>query len=210
MVPRRSHVCCFQVTLNCHLVNVNRGINPKLDEKKTRSARQRKFKDCRGLGLSQGSATLTKEFSLTVMDKFKEYFSEMLNTFKGGMVEMTASINFFSDKVDMANNLIGEPRGELSVLKNRNELLRGNVKPSPRKKTHGVCSTVCELQGRVRALEQNRLPVTPQEDIMSIDKDVGAAIGVHVTVAHRVPPSFRKERTPSLVVQFYAKTLKDI
>ncbi|KAG8246902.1 hypothetical protein J6590_073935 [Homalodisca vitripennis] len=75
----------------------------------------------------------------------------MLNTFKGEMVEITVPINFLSDMVDTANNLINE------------------------------------LQDRVRAMEQynrrknieiNGVPVTPQYDIMSIVKDVGAAIGV--------------------------------
>ncbi|KAG8267494.1 hypothetical protein J6590_050059 [Homalodisca vitripennis] len=119
-----------------------------------------------------------KVFLLTVMEE--EVFP-MLNTFKGEMAEMTVSMNFLSDRVDTANNLMGELRGDLSALKKEYKSLRGNVANT---------LLMCEKQDRISGV------LTPQEDIVSIVKDVGAAICV-------------QERTPSLVVGFCTKTLKN-
>ncbi|XP_054290533.1 uncharacterized protein LOC129005608 [Macrosteles quadrilineatus] len=80
-----------------------------------------------------------------------------------------------------------------------------------------------EYFSRVRSLEQytrrsnieiSGIPASPKEDVIKLVKDVGAVIGVSVeesqiNAAHRVP-SFRSDRAPSLVVQFNARTVRDI
>ncbi|KAG8325601.1 hypothetical protein J6590_063172 [Homalodisca vitripennis] len=75
----------------------------------------------------------------------------MLNTFKGEMVKITVSINFLSDTVDTANNLTSELRDRVRAMEHYNR--RTNI-------------------------EISEVPVTPQEGIVSIVKDVGATIGV--------------------------------
>ncbi|KAG8333459.1 hypothetical protein J6590_000607 [Homalodisca vitripennis] len=52
-----------------------------------------------------------------------------------------------------------------------------------------------------------------KEDVSKIIKDLGAAIGMamednQVAAAHRIP-SFKRDRIPSLVVQFQTKMLRD-
>ncbi|KAG8300144.1 hypothetical protein J6590_083662 [Homalodisca vitripennis] len=75
----------------------------------------------------------------------------MLNTFKGEKAEITVPINFLSDMIDTANNLINKLRDRVRAMEQYNR--RTNI----------------EISG---------VPVTPQEGIVSIVKDVGATIGV--------------------------------
>ncbi|XP_054267191.1 uncharacterized protein LOC129000380 [Macrosteles quadrilineatus] len=120
---------------------------------------------------------------------------------------MSQSLNFLSEKVDESTKLMENLRSEVQVLKKENEVLR---------------ETVTDLQDRTRSLEQytrrsnieiSGIPVTPREDVIQLVKDVGAVIGLEVeesqiNAAHRVP-SFRKDRVPSLVVQFIGRSTRD-
>lgn len=195
-------------------------VKGEIEEKKTRAGKLWKCKDCRSTALSQHSSasgvstTVTKDFILKVLEGFKsEVFAELKNS-RTENVELTKSLNFLSDKVDTSNSLMEELKREFKLMKKENEELRS--------KNASLSRTVSELQDRVRQLDQysrrnnveiSGIPVTPREDILSIVKDVGAAIGVkveehEVSAAHRVP-SYRKDRPPSLVVQFNCRMARD-
>ncbi|KAG8330203.1 hypothetical protein J6590_068815 [Homalodisca vitripennis] len=70
-----------------------------------------------------------------------------------------------------------------------------------------------DLYTRCTNLEISGIPKTPRENVEEILKDVGKVLGMEltagqVTAAHRIP-SFKKERAPSLIVQFQTKLLKE-
>lgn len=183
-------------------------VKEDIEEKKVRTAKQWRCRECREGSISSGSSTpITKEFMLKVLESFKkELFTELKNV-KKEVSEMSQSLSFLSEKVDESTKLMENLRSELQVVKKENEVLR---------------ETVTDLQDRTRSLEQytrrsnieiSGIPVTPREDVIQLVKDVGAVIGLEVeesqiNAAHRVP-SFRKDRVPSLVVQFTGRSTRD-
>ncbi|KAG8319829.1 hypothetical protein J6590_083512, partial [Homalodisca vitripennis] len=116
--------------------------------------------------------------------------------------------------MDTANSLMLKLNKEFAEIKKENAELRAeNTK---------LKSEVIDLKETVRSLEQysrrcnieiSGIPVTPNEDATTIVKDVGAALGLQVedadiAAAHRIP-SFKRDRPPSLIVQFLKKNVKD-
>lgn len=157
------------------------------------------------------ATALTKEFLVKVLEDFKK---EVFRTFRKELEEVTTSIQFLSNAVDTSNELMANMKKDYDGLKKENQELRET--------TEQLTSSVSSLQEKVRTLEQYTrksnieicgLPSTPGESIHSIVKDVGKALGLEVTeqqvnAAHRVP-SFRKDRAPSIVVQFHARSTRD-
>lgn len=164
---------------------------------------------------SSGSTTaLSKEFILSTMEEFKkEIFAELKN-YASQVVGFHESIDFLSSKVDTSNKLMDDLRREYAEIRKENEKLR--------LENQSLNSAVNDLKGRVRMLEQysrrtnieiNGVPITPKEDVLSLVKDIGATIGevvqdTQVMAAHRVP-TYRKDRTPPLVVQFQSRQQRD-
>lgn len=204
-------VCGRQFHLDC--------IKDDIEGRKTRSTKDWKCKSCRltisstrgGTASSVVSATLTKEF----MEDFKkEVINELKKSFKKEIGELSTSVQFLSDKVDSANNIMAEIKTELAEMKKENERLRTS--------NLVISKQVAELQDRIRNLEQysrrcnieiSGIPATSNEDVKTIVEDVGAAIGMQMqqgdmAAAHRIP-AYRKDRIPSLVVQFSSKELRD-
>ncbi|XP_039291285.1 uncharacterized protein LOC120352976 [Nilaparvata lugens] len=105
-------------------------------------------------------------------------------------------------------------KGELADIKKENAELR--------LKNEDLNELVEDLRERMRNIEQytrknnleiSGIPVTPQEDVRHIVKDVGAALGCDMQVsqiaaAHRVP-SYNKERPPAIIVNFYNRDTKE-
>lgn len=176
---------------------------------------------------TSSDSALTKAFIINVLDSFKkEVFQELkLDSFKKEvcqelkshtttMGEFKTSLEFLSSSVDTSNVLMAEIRKEYEEIKKENAELR--------LKNGQLTETVVELRDRVRELEQysrktnieiSGIPVTGKEDIMTLVKDVGAAIGQElqdgqIMAAHRVP-CYNKQRTPSIVVQFHTRLQRD-
>lgn len=192
-------------------------VKDDMEGKKTRSYRDWKCRECRDTSSTQSSVSavnISKEFLMRVLEELKgEVFME-LKTFRNEFVEFSSSVKFISDKLDENNKFMKEMREEFSALKRENEELRS--------RNAGLTGEMSALRERVRTMEQysrkdnieiSGLPVTPNEDVTSLVKDIGAAVGVviseeDVSAAHRVP-SFVRGRTPSLVVKFVRRSARD-
>lgn len=192
------------------------------DSKKTRSAsKEWMCKDCRkpqsaasSVNSSVSSTALTKEFLRKVLEEFKKEMFDELKSFKKEVTELRASMEFLSNAVDSSNTMMKSIQADLSSIKKENIQiqLQNNL----------LKADVNGLKERLRALEQysrrtnieiSGIPETPKENIIQIVKDVGSAMGVtleegQVTAAHRVP-SYKRDRIPSLVVQFQSKVTRD-
>lgn len=191
------------------------------DGMKTRGkSREWKCADCRNSSSSKSSAQstpseLTKEFLVRVMEQFKSEVFDELKTFRLDMSELSTSVKFVSDSLDTSNKLMSDIREELASLKKENKELR--------ERSDNLTSEVRDLKERLRNLEQytrknnvevSGIPETARESVLDIVKDVGAVLGVEikerqVAAAHRVP-SYKKDRTPSLVIQFNSRATKDM
>jgi cell division protein FtsB len=189
------------------------------DRKITRSGNYWKCNDCKTPSVqsslkSAASTELTKDFFIKMFENFKKEVFEELNKVRNDISDQAKSLQYMSDNLDANNKLISEVKEEFAILKKENEELR--------MKNTRLEQSVTDLQERIRMIEQytrknnieiSGIPETAREDVLKIVKDVGASISVEVregeiTAAHRVP-SYRKDRTPSLVVQFQNKTIKD-
>lgn len=188
--------------------------------KKTRSNRDWTCKECRLASSTHSSTssnpgtTISKEFMVKVLDQFKrEVFAEIKN-FKNEMSELAVSVKFVSEQLDSSKKLMETISGELASLKKENIELRLK---------NNILSTEVEvIKERMRSLEQytrknnleiSGIPVTPEENVANIVKDVGAALGVvvqdsQISAAHRIP-SYRQDRTPAIIVQFQNRAIKD-
>lgn len=191
----------------------------KGDGVKTRTgSKEWKCEDCGGSVSSKSSvepSTLTKEFLISVMEAFKREVFEELKTNSKQNEELRQSVQFLSDAVDTSNKLMAEMRKDYSELKRKNEELE--------RANRQLSESMDNLQERMRAMEQysrkanieiSGLPVTPSEHPVSLLRDVGKAVGVElrddeVVAAHRVP-TYKKDRTPSLVVQFHTRNQRDV
>ncbi|XP_046685480.1 uncharacterized protein LOC124371197 [Homalodisca vitripennis] len=70
-----------------------------------------------------------------------------------------------------------------------------------------------EQYSRKDNVEVSGLPVTQNEDVFDVVRDLGAAMGVDIqqqdiSTAHRVP-SYQRDRIPSLVVKFVRRATRD-
>lgn len=198
-----------------------RCIKDELSARKTRSARSDwKCKDCRTTPSVRSSAdsgastALTKEVLVRVLEDFKsEVFSE-LRSFKNEMSELSTAVSFNSDKLDESNKLMEQVRADLAAIQKENlELRRRNADLTNEVKVLKDRVRACEQYSRRANVEISGLPVTQNEDVFNIVKDVAAAVGVEIlatdiSTAHRVP-SFTKGRTPSLIVNFTRRSARD-
>ncbi|XP_054287896.1 uncharacterized protein LOC129003623 [Macrosteles quadrilineatus] len=182
---------------------------------KTRSLRDWKCKKCRPSlsATSEVSADGTKELLQALEDFKQKVFMELKST-RNDISELKESLNFVSNMMDDSNKLMTEIKGELATLKKENDDLR--------KENATLTVEVTSLKDRVRSLEQysrknnveiSGIPQTPNEDVVKLVKDVGAALGIDIqegdiSIAHRVP-SFKKERTQPLIVQFSRRTSRE-
>lgn len=227
----------IKCTGGCDRIFHAKCIKTDVEGKKTRSHREYKCKECRATSMSTKSASsvseptiFTKDMLVRVLEEFKrevfaefkrevfaEFKREVFAEFKairGEMSELAESVKFLSDSVDRVTVLTEKVNSELQALKKENEKLTAS---------NGVLiKEVSSLKERMRDLEQysrrtnleiSGIPVTPNENILDVVKDIGKALGVElqeqqVTAAHRIP-SYKRERTPSLIVQFQNKMTRD-
>ncbi|KAG8317541.1 hypothetical protein J6590_024766 [Homalodisca vitripennis] len=155
--------------------------------------------DLQNKSSSSTSIVFTQDFLLRVLEEFK---MDMFNEFKSvrsEMGEMTASMQFLSDKVDVFNKLMDEIRKELALIKKENEGLR--------QQNITLKKEVVDLQERVRNLEQysrknnieiSGIPTTPNEHVNDMVKGPRKCF----ETAHRIP-SFSKAHAPTVVVKFH-------
>lgn len=195
-------------------------IKSDLEGKKTRSQRDYKCKECRASSSVKSVSSVsestipTKDVIVRVLEEFKREVFEEFKAIRGEVAELTESVKFMSDKVDKVTAATEKMSLELQALKKENEKLTASNAILTRE--------VSTLKERMRDIEQysrrnnieiSGIPVTPNESVLEIVKDTGKALGVelqdhHVTAAHRIP-SYKRERTPSLIVQFQNKMLRD-
>lgn len=193
-------------------------VKDDIEGKKTRSYRDWRCKDCRNVSsshssvVSETSPAITKDFLLKALEELK---TEVFKELRSECDELSTSMKFMSDKVDESTAFMKTMRSEFAALKRENEDLRV--------KNETLTGEVSALTNRLTSLEQytrkdnveiSGLPVTPNEDVVTLLKDVGAAVGVKiseedVSAAHRVP-SYHKNRTPSLIVKFVRRSTRDI
>lgn len=177
-----------------------------------------KCKDCRQSSTSSKSAavstTLTKDFMIRVLEDFKKDMFTEFNNLRSEMSGMTTSMQFLSDKMDAASALMNDMKKEQASIRKENAELKAN--------NQFLSGLVSDLQERMRNIEQysrknnievSGIPSTPQEDVKSIVKDLGAAMGVevqpsHIAAAHRIP-SYIKDRIPAIVIQFHDRDIKE-
>ncbi|XP_046684433.1 uncharacterized protein LOC124370185 [Homalodisca vitripennis] len=130
------------------------------------------------------------------------------------MIELSASVQFISNKIDDSNKLMESVSVQFAELRKENEELKSTVAV--------LKNEVTVLRDRMRHQEQysrvnnveiNGLPSTAGENIGDLLRDVGTAIGLQVenndiAAAHRVP-SYRRDRDPALIVQFVNRAKRD-
>jgi len=201
-----SGVCQRSLHVKCITDEVGR-------KPRTGDRRQWKCKSCQAETTNQ-DAPVTREFIKVMLDDFQNKISDTIKSVKNEVSELRASVQHLSDNVDTNNNLLKQTQEEIKVVRRENTELKKNLA--------AVTATMSDLQERVRVLEQYTrrnnveiagIPVTPREDVVAIVKDVAEVLGVavqddQISAAHRVP-SFNKDRTPSLVVQFHNRALRD-
>ncbi|XP_046687100.1 uncharacterized protein LOC124372734 [Homalodisca vitripennis] len=185
-------------------------IKTDLEGRKTRSYKDWKCKICRSSQPDQPNVSNDLNIDTDCLIKI----SEELANLRKEMSELRASVEFMSDKTDSTIPIMKEIKNELALVRKENEQLKVINK--------SLTSDVYELQDRVRSLEQytrknnieiSGLPSSPNENILDILKDVSQTIGVeledsHISASHRIP-SYSRQRTPSIIVQFQRKALKD-
>lgn len=163
---------------------------------------------------SASATVLTKELFISLLEDFKrEVFAQFkVNSDKFDKFEN--SLQFMSDNVDKSNKLIEEIKKENAEVKHQNSLIL--------LENEQLRDSVCDLREKVRTLEQysrranleiSGIPETANEDTLGLLQDIGKSIGQvlverDITAAHRVP-SFKKNRSPSLVVQFLYRAQRD-
>jgi len=188
------------------------------DGRKTRSLKDWKCKNCRLPSSGESSAVkesvITKEFFVKFMEEYRNAVGEDMKGVKADINGIRSSLEFMSSMADENKKIMEQVREELKAIKKENGELRAE--------NSSLKSEVYELRERVRSLEQytrknnieiSGIPVTPAESVMDIVRDVGKALGVEVPLnqvnaAHRIP-SFKKDRIPSLVVQFQCRSWRD-
>lgn len=190
-----------------------------LEGAKTRASKDWKCKDCKQTSytsskLSTDSTVLAKDFLIRLIENLKQEISQEFKSVKTDMGELTASVQFLSEKFDASAKIMTEIKQEITDLKRENKKLREESK--------SLGKRVCELEERVRNMEQysrknnieiSGIPTTPNEDVKTIVKDVGTALGLEVepsqiAAAHRIP-TYNQSRTPSVVVQFFDRAVKE-
>lgn len=227
-----SEASDVKCTGTCGFVFHYECIKSELDKKTRRQPKEYKCKDCTTTS-SQGSAkssssttnVLSKEFLVSVMEGFKqEVFTEMesfktevfseIVAFRSDINSLSASLQFMSDKMDSTNKLMEQLNSQFKQLKKENEEMKSNYV--------AVKGEVRDLRERLRNLEQytrvnnievNGLPVTREECVSDLVRDLGAAIGVEVqandvSTAHRVP-SYSRDRDQALIIQFTSRARRE-
>ncbi|XP_046686119.1 uncharacterized protein LOC124371809 [Homalodisca vitripennis] len=148
------------------------------------------------------------------MEQFKKDMFDLMRNFNKEISEVKASLEFLSNAVDTSNTTMKSIQSEMSIIMKENSELK--------KKCNELQSDVDGLKEKIRIFEQysrrtnievSGIPEIPIEDVSKIVKDLGAAIGMavednQVAAAHRIL-SFKRDRIPSLVVQFQTKMLRD-
>lgn len=187
-------------------------------EKIKRSTRDWRCTSCRNKSSSQGSVKsgestsepLTKAFLIEVMEGFKSEMSSM----RKEISELSTSMQFVSDSLDSNNVIMDEIKKTLSEVQSENQALKASNQALSRE-VEGLRERLRSLEQytRVNNVEISGVPETKGEHIMDLLVDVGAALGVgvketDVAAAHRVP-SFRKDRDPSVIVQFTTRMMKE-
>lgn len=193
-------------------------LKDELDGVKTRANKDWKCGDCKkGTISSKGSSTsstqqtpITKEFMIKMMEGWKNDLSGELKSVRKEMADMSASMQFLSDGMDSTNTIMSEIKSQLSSLQKENSALKLENK--------WMKTELENMKERMRSIEQysrrtnleiSGLPVTPKENVEELVQDVGKALGVElkesqVITAHRIP-SYKKDRTPAVIVQFTTK-----
>ncbi|XP_054282152.1 uncharacterized protein LOC128999593 [Macrosteles quadrilineatus] len=187
---------------------------------KPRACKDWKCRDCKQSAVSTGSGSsttttsITKEFFLKVMENFKNEITNELKGVKKETLELTTTVQHLSDTVDGVVSQMNDFKKEIMSIRKENEDLRA--------KNNTLTSQLGKLNDRIRDLEQysrtnnveiSGIPKTANENVKSVVKDIGSALGLEVetssiAAAHRIP-SYNKTRVPSLVVQFTERTMKE-
>lgn len=163
---------------------------------------------------SSGSTAITKEFFMSIIDQLKSQMFEEINKNSNKLDQFVTSVEFISNSLDSINVLVKKINTEMNEIKKENKLIR--------EENASLKKDFEDIQRRIRVMEQHSrktnleisgLPVTPNENVLNLVKDVGSAIGQElqegqVVAAHRVP-SYHKERISSLVVRFQSQTTRD-
>jgi hypothetical protein len=160
------------------------------------------------------SAEVTKDFLLQTLQVFKNEISAEIKHNAKQFEEFKQALEFFSDKMDQSNKNI-----EI-VMKNYAEMKKENLEL--KLKNEELSKEVKSMQLRMRNLEQYSrknnveimgIPVTNNENIMDIVKDIGAAIKIEVRTddvmaAHRVP-AFQGGKESAIIVQLHTRVMRD-
>lgn len=180
-------------------------------------------RDCRkaggnsahGSNSSTSSTQISKEFLIKVTEGLKNDIFEEIKTFRKEISELQESMNFLSNSVDTANGLMKSMQESVVSLNKETKELRAENKE--------LKAEVEEMREKMRALEQysrrtnveiSGIPQTAGENPIQIVKDVGKVLNIvveesQIAAAHRIP-SFKRDRVPSMVVQFQQKATRDV
>ncbi|XP_046685997.1 uncharacterized protein LOC124371705, partial [Homalodisca vitripennis] len=151
---------------------------------------------------------------VNILNSFKAEICSELKEYRKQFDEFKLALEVVSDKLDQSNMKMAQLSENYKDLKKENKELKDSNKV--------LCEEVNSLKTRVRLAEQysikcnveiQGIPVTTNEDAVSLATDVGAALGVvlsaeDVMAAHRVP-TFRPRAAPPLVVQLRDRRMKE-
>lgn len=177
-----------------------------------------KAKSSSSIGSNKSSntgITVTKEFILNTLEAFKkEMFSEMKNYGKK-LDEVTVSLQFLADAVDKATKSTEDlTKGMARIQKENDQIKLENE--SLRKEVRNMQTRINNMEqySRRSNVEITGIPPTKGEDVCSIVQDIGKVIGAEirpeeVVAAHRVP-TYNRERTPQIIVQFQSRIQRNL
>lgn len=141
---------------------------------------------------------LLKEVRRTISEELKEFMVELK--------DLRKSVEFFSLKIDEYNVQIEKYQSDNVQILKENDFLK--------KKLVDVESQLHELQQYTRSnnLEIHGIPVTKEEDVYAIIKDVAKSLKINhneteIDIAHRIPTG--KGKVQPIIVRFVNRTTKN-
>lgn len=141
-----------------------------------------------------------------LLREIRDAISLELKELKTDVMELRRSVDMFSSKIDEYNVIMEKCKTDNVKILKENQYLKGKVAE--------IETQLFEIQQYSRAnnLEIHGIPVTKNEDIFGVLKDVAKCLKVDddvskIDIAHRLPVGGGKE--PPIIVKFTNRTVKN-
>lgn len=198
-------------------------VNVDSDSIKTRTGKEKKWfcDNCKKGKASSvnsdkagSSKAITKEFLVSVVEALKQEMIGEMRAQEKRFTELSARMDTLNTAFENVNkNMDGITKQFTEIRAENDELRRTNVTITKQVRDLRVRLRQMEQYSRKCNIEVTGIPETRGEDIQTVIRDIGKAIGMaveptDVMAAHRVP-SYKAGKTPAIVVQLSSRLLRD-